>query len=564
MLPTPSPALVVTAVLLHASLASAAAQAKASTFAGATTSFLFPPAGAISSAAPLSTFFPDATQIDFFGPTPTGAEAFAIATAPFSPQFADIFPLVEPSTEDHTSFDVIHSWGNLGPFESTSLGLKSSPRVPDGCELTQVHLLHRHGARYPTSGAAPAAFAAALHNAASNGTVKVSGPLAFLQDWRYKLGAEILTPFGRDQMFELGVGFRVKYGDLLKGFTRLPVWRTTSEERMVDSALHFAAGFFGVQSYQTDYEQWIDIEAVGFNSTLAPYDRCPNALNFVSLLGNPALAKWQSVYLADAEKRLSKDFSASDGLELNSTVLYAMQQLCAYETVALGFSSFCDLFTEEEWKGYEYSVDLSFWYNNGPGNPAVAAQGVGWVQELVARLTQSRAALAPGVQSTFNQTTVQSNITFPLEQPIFVDATHDTVISTIVVAMNFTSLAGGGPLPDTHIPKNRSYKVNQIAPFGSNLVGQVLSCPKLASSSKSSSSQVTPTHIRWLLNDATVPLTGLSGCPSSQDGLCPIDTFIKGLQKRIQEIDFEGGCFGNITLPTGGPAGAGSLVGGQA
>jgi hypothetical protein len=46
-----------------------------------------------------------------------------------------------------------------------------------------------------------------------------------------------------------------------------------------------------------------------------------------------------------------------------------MQQLCAYEvcmlynwrdnahilqTVALGYSSFCDLFTEEEWIGYSY------------------------------------------------------------------------------------------------------------------------------------------------------------------------------------------------------------------
>jgi hypothetical protein len=29
--------------------------------------------------------------------------------------------------------------------------------------------------------------------------------------------------------FDLGVGFRVRYGDLLKGFRDLPVWRTTSQ-----------------------------------------------------------------------------------------------------------------------------------------------------------------------------------------------------------------------------------------------------------------------------------------------------------------------------------------------
>lgn len=36
--------------------------------------------------------------------------------------------------------------------------------------------------------------------------------------------------------FDMGVAFRIKYGELLKGFTDLPVFRTTSEERMVESA----------------------------------------------------------------------------------------------------------------------------------------------------------------------------------------------------------------------------------------------------------------------------------------------------------------------------------------
>lgn len=39
-----------------------------------------------------------------------------------------------------------------------------------------------------------------------------------------------------------------------------------------------------------------------------------------------------------------------------------MQALCAYETVALGYSEFCNLFTEDEWKGYEYGLgELWIW-----------------------------------------------------------------------------------------------------------------------------------------------------------------------------------------------------------
>ncbi|KAF7364289.1 Acid phosphatase [Mycena sanguinolenta] len=510
----------------------------ASSFAGSTSTAVFPPPGVTITA----------DDPNFPRRDPAGDEAFAIETAPVVPDYANVFPLVEPATSDKKKFDVIHSWGNLSPFQSGDLGLtKSSAKIPAGCTLQQVHLLHRHGARYPTSGSAPAQFATALHAAAAAGNLSASGPLAFLNTWTYKLGAEILTPFGRAQLFELGVGFRVKYGDLLKGFTDLPVWRTTSEERMVDSALHFAAGFFGVQEYQTDYHQLIEIESPGFNSTLAPYDQCPNGVNAIAMAATNFTTQWASIYLADAQKRLAPHLK---GLELTPLLLVAMQQLCSYETVALGYSAFCDLFTEEEWKGYEYAIDLSFWYNNGPGSPSVAAQGIGWVQELVSRLTQTRIT---EFASTVNATIVSSNVTFPLSQPIFVDATHDTVISAIVVAMNFTSLAATGPLPGTHIPPNRSYIVNKISPFASNLVGQVLSCPASSSKSHSATANATtstaPTHIRWILNDAVVPLTGITGCGKSDDGLCAFDTFVKGMQQRIAEVDFEFGCFGNYTVP---------------
>lgn len=36
--------------------------------------------------------------------------------------------------------------------------------------------------------------------------------------------------------------------------------------------------------------------------------------------------------------------------------------MCAYETVAIGYSAFCDLFTENEWKGFQYRYDIMWWY----------------------------------------------------------------------------------------------------------------------------------------------------------------------------------------------------------
>ena len=59
----------------------------------------------------------------------------------------------------------------------------------------------------PTSDGGPVEFAQRL---AKFPGWKGSGDLVFLNGWTYKLGAEILTPFGREQLFQLGVGFRIK------------------------------------------------------------------------------------------------------------------------------------------------------------------------------------------------------------------------------------------------------------------------------------------------------------------------------------------------------------------
>ncbi|KAI0734596.1 histidine phosphatase superfamily [Fomitopsis betulina] len=524
----------------------------ASSYAGATVSDVFPPLGATFTE--YQAYFPDASQVGNAGPTPTGAEPEAIATAPVAAENSNIYPLVAPQTPyggAGTPFQIIRAWGNLSPWYSVgsdAFGLRAAdPQVPAGCDLEQVHLLHRHGARYPTSGSAPSKFAAKVHKAANSSGFSATGPLDFLNSWTYKLGAEILTPFGREQLFELGIGFRVKYGELLNGFTGLPVFRTTSDYRMVQSALNFAAGFFGIPDYQTSYYQEILIENSGFNSTLSPQATCPNNVNNVAgNLGGWATGNWTEVYLNTTVTRLQRYVT---GLDLKTSDIYAMQELCAYETVALGYSKFCELFTEEEWRGFDYALgplgaDLDFWYGSGPGNPTAAAVGIGWVQELVSRLTKTPLTT---FDTSTNGTLDSSNITFPLDQPIYVDASHDTVISQIIVALNFTTLAENGPLPIDRIPEYQTYHVHNIAPFATNVVGQVLSCPAPSTTGNFTKA----TYIRFLLNDGVVPLTGISHCEAPDpNGLCLLDNFVQGMQERITEVDFLYDCYGNYTAPS--------------
>jgi hypothetical protein len=69
------------------------------------------------------------------------------------------------------------------------------------------------------------------------------------------------------------------------------------------------------------------------------------------------------------------------------------------------------------------------WYRYGPGSPTSAALGIGYVQELVSRLTETRIT---EFNSSVNKTIATNETLFPLDQPIYVDATHDTVMSSSV------------------------------------------------------------------------------------------------------------------------------------
>jgi len=235
--------------------------------------------------------FPPESVVGFPGPTPTGVEPAAAQTAPAYPYNngpSNQFPLVSPQPWGSSSFgqpfDIAKYWGNLSPWYSVSsadYGLPdASPLIPERCNIVQMYLLYRHGARYPTTGAAPSVFAQKFLNVSQAGGFSVTGELDFLSQWTYKLGAELITPFGRSQNFNLGVAYRQLYGELLNNFTAagtLPVFRTESQDRMVKTALNFAAGFFGVPEYQNQVNIEILVENPGVNNSGAPYEVCTNS-----------------------------------------------------------------------------------------------------------------------------------------------------------------------------------------------------------------------------------------------------------------------------------------------
>lgn len=335
-------------------------------------------------------------------------------------------------------------------------------------------LLYRHGARYPTSGAGPSTFAQKLVNATKNGTVSFSGDLAFLNTWQYKIGAELLTPFGRGQNFMLGVAYRELYGHLLDNFTaagQIPVFRTQSQDRMVKTAENFAAGFFGVPEYMDQVSIEILVETPGLNNSGAAYDICNNSnVAARGSIGSTVATRFATNAFNQTIARLQ---SQASGVTFTPSDAISMLQLCSYETVALGYSSFCSLFTQADFLNYEYYYDLSFYYNNGPGSPVSAAQGKGFLDEWLARFTQQY----PQANSALNETFDNTSTYFPLNQSIYADATHEVIVLDALMAFNFTALFNGPPLNATQNTKQNSFVASKLVPFATHFTTQVLYCP---------------------------------------------------------------------------------------
>ena len=86
--------------------------------------------------------------------------------------------------------------------------------LPHNASIVQLNMLSRHGSRYPTTGAGATVLAQKILNFTRNGPAAISGfnpgprsftgPLAFLNTWKNQLGAEILTPVGKQELFDSG------------------------------------------------------------------------------------------------------------------------------------------------------------------------------------------------------------------------------------------------------------------------------------------------------------------------------------------------------------------------
>ncbi|KAI9839060.1 MAG: hypothetical protein M1837_002278 [Sclerophora amabilis] len=482
----------------------------------------------------------------FAGPTGTGLAPFLVETnlAPLGAttrSFITNTPLetAVPISGDAGNQNVFQLMGSLSPYfpNPNGFGILEYP-LPQGSNVSQLHMLHRHGSRYPTSNSNVEALGKRIAEAKASGSFNVSGALSFLNTWSYQLGAEVLVPHGRQELFDSGVLHYYQYGQLYNTSTQI-LARTTTQNRMRESAENFMAGFFGLD-WTNNATLELITERRGFNNSLAGYDNCDNSNTDVSGGGSVASKAWREVYLGTATSRFQRLVSGYDWT-LEDT--YAAQTLCPFETVAFGYSVFCDLFTLEEWQGFEYATDLQFNGNNAFQSPTGRAVGIAYVQEVLGRLQNQ----LPNITNTQANATLDGDTaTFPLNQSLYFDFSHDTNIMSILTSFSLTQFRQF--LPPDGPPASRNLTVSHLTPFAARLDIEVIKTPRPVPADRSCDYIEGPptTYILFKLNQRTLPLSvSLPECEIRADGWCELGDFLEAQADAVRLADYDYACNGD-------------------
>ncbi|RAH67258.1 histidine phosphatase family protein [Aspergillus aculeatinus CBS 121060] len=446
--------------------------------------------------------------------------------------------------------NIFHLMGDLSPYFSPpeGFGVNEHP-LPKGAYITQMHMLQRHGARYPSSSEGLDTWGAAIANATAKGHM-FSGKLEFLNQWSYNLGKEILVPQGRQELFDAGVLNFYNYGHLYDNSNRTSklVVRTTLQARMLESCENFLAGFFGLN--------WRD--HANILATIDPattgQSACTKASETMMESIQVPVGTWMATYLQERTAELRR---LTGSYNWTVTDTYHAQALCPYETISLGYSDFCQLFTYEDWENWAYLMDLEFAGLSGFHSPTGRAQGIAFVEEFLARV-EGHLLEVPANTTGANLTLDTNPVTFPLDQKLYLEFTHDANIVSVLTAFGLTQFAD--PLPLTGPTKDQQFHSSRIVPFAGRLNIEIISAPHRVSTTRSSSKAASkngdyvtgsgPTqYVHFIQNQRTIPLhASFDECEYREDGWCELSTFLEIQRQSLAEAQYQYACFGNWTM----------------
>ncbi|EXJ80309.1 hypothetical protein A1O1_08451 [Capronia coronata CBS 617.96] len=386
-------------------------------------------------------------------------------------------------------WDLFYHLGGNGPWIPRKDGVPySNASLPKQCSVDQVHMLSRHAERYPTRNAG-ARHLQLLHRLHSS-EVTLTGSLSFLKRWTYFTDPygpafENLTatgPFaGTSQAFNTGKSLRLRYDHLVPKNRSTKFW-SCSSARDILTAEYFADGFFG-SDWSTNGSAELEVIPEDRDrgaDTLTPGDTCHRYVEdgtYGHDYGYRKLEEWQTVFTEPIARRLAQH---AQGLDLSHLDIYSMMEMCGFEVLARGSSSWCNVFTHEEWSHFAYARDLLHFYRAGPGNSYAGAMGWLWLD------------------ATQNLMSNESS------KDVYFSFVHDgdivPVMATLQILNEHRVIQ---ELPTNQMKRDRRWKTSDIVPMGGRLIFERIACGEASLTSRQDY------FVRLFINDGLTRFPGL-------------------------------------------------------
>lgn len=314
--------------------------------------------------------------------------------------------------------------------------------------------------------------------------------------------------------FTTGVRLRTRYKHLLAQSSvhhpnrPIKFWSSDSQ-RVIETARHFALGFFGID-YESKKEAALEVisehPSVGAE-TLTPGRTClNNKKDHVEgqRKGYDLVGLYRESYMPPIRMRLFDQ----TGMNFTDQDIWAMQEMCGFETTVRGRSDWCDVFTQDEFLSFEYARDILHYYRAGPGQRYAASMGWLWLNATTNLLLQG-----------------------PSAGPLFFSFVHDGDIAPMMTALDIMN--DEEHLPITHIPHDRKWRKSQVSPMGGRIIFELLSC-------KSKEMPGQAKFVRININDG---ITAIPDCQSGPGKSCPLSQFAERTKKKGEQAgDFRELC----------------------
>ncbi|KAF9968152.1 PHOsphatase [Mortierella alpina] len=475
------------------------------------------------------------------------------------------------------------------PHESKKVKPLNKEDMPLDHELVQLHLICRHGTRYPSTSNSIA------FRTLSEKIRKVEVPgFEWLQTWHAETiypttkGA-LLAPQGDSDLYQIGRRFAGRYKDFLDQHpydANTYQFYSSGKSRCRQSAYGFTVGFLEGRhagdldkivpkmKSRTSPVQPVDISTVplGLDKELAVKFACPRWTE--SVKGQPKVVYEANTYddrvLPELAEQLSNRYVSQGGVALVNFTRKDVQTIytaCGFEMSFYGNDkTWCQLLrlaspvrslesrdhhaSEEDIKStflkLEISSDLSRYYTYGPGVPFNRHLGC----KLATSLLESiELALAPDADYSTGRRTSSSHDDEDDASKLFRGQFKFGHSETIMFFSSFLGLYNkkGVRMTATMTPEQyeeREFKTSDLSPFAANMAFEVFR-PKAAKSSPR----------KWRLSDedglSPPPIQGkvrmfvneepmiLPGCETE---LCDWVMFKSILERAGARCDFETCC----------------------